>query len=51
MNLKTEKMTRYFVDTTEVNRLVSKFYVSKHQFFSKFATIFDFCVVPVILRM
>ena len=35
VNLKTEKTTRYFVDNTEVNHLMNKFYVSKHQFLAK----------------
>ena len=31
----TKKMTRQFVDTTEVNHLVNKFYVSKNIFLAK----------------
>ena len=42
-------MTRQFVDTTEVNHLVNKFYVSK-TIFSKIATIFDFGVIAMIVE-
>ena len=43
-------MTRQFVDTTELNHLVNKFYVSKNTIFSKIATIFDFGVIAMIVE-